>query len=410
GLGHLREGREEEAATAFRSALRQKPDHVDAIRFLAGIHRRQQSRLGDAEALLRRATQLAADYLPAWLLLGSVLVERVKFFEAAEAYRRAIALEEHNTEAWAGLGNALSRAGDPEGGASAYARAVQLDPDAAAVQMGYAHALKTVGDQPGALRAYRAAIRTKPDFGEVYWSMANLKVFRFEDREVDAMEAQLARGGLGDSATVHFHFALCKAWDDRGDYARAWEHCLAGNRIQRMLVKHDPVDMEQRHRRIIETFDEAFLQAHAGNGYDVPDPIFVVGLPRSGSTLIEQILASHSHVEGTAELPVLGRIVVAMGRYRSDRREYPEIVRDFRRKDWRAYGQQYIEESKPHRYTGKALFTDKLPNNFPHVGLLHLILPGARIIDARRHPLDSLLGNFQQLYGKGQNFTYDVDD
>ena len=126
---------------------------------------------------------------------------------------------------------------------------------------------------------------------------------------------------------------------------------------------------------------------------DPPAPIFIVGLPRSGSTLIEQILASHSQVEGTAELPILGRIVVSMGRYRTDRREYPELLRDFRRKDWRAYGQQYMEESAPHRCTERPRFTDKLPNNFPHVGLLHLILPNAVIIDARRHPLDSLLGN-----------------
>jgi hypothetical protein len=168
------------------------------------------------------------------------------------------------------------------------------------------------------------------------------------------------------------------------------------------------VMVEQRHDQIIEVFDRDFLERNAGAGDDSPAPIFIVGLPRSGSTLIEQILASHSQVEGTAELPTLGRIVQGMGRYRSDRREYPEVVRDFRRKDWRAYGLQYLEECKPHRYTERPYFTDKLPNNFPHVGLLHLMLPNAKIIDARRHPLDSLLGNFQQLYGKGQNFTYDM--
>ena len=404
----LRAGDEPGAADAFRAALRANPDNVDAMRFLAGIHRRQKQNLGDAEALLRRALQLAPDYLAAWLLLGSVLIERVKLADAAETYRRALALDDTNTEAWAGLGNALSRAGDAAGGAAAYARAVDLEPGIPGVQMGYAHALKTIGDQAGALRAYRAAIRAKPDFGEVYWSMANLKVFRFEDAEVAAMEAQVAHGGLDESAEIHFRFALGKACDDRKDYRAAWQHYDAGNRRQRMLVKHDGVDMEARHARIIETFTPEFLAANAGNGCDSPAPVFIVGLPRSGSTLIEQILASHSQVEGTAELPTLGRIVVSMGRYRTDRREYPELLRDFRRKDWRAYGQQYMEESAPHRFTERPRFTDKLPNNFPHVGLLHLILPNAVIIDARRHPLDSLLGNYQQLYGKGQNFTYDM--
>jgi tetratricopeptide (TPR) repeat protein len=408
GLDFLRAGKEQDAVESFRDALKKNPDNVDAMRFLAGVYRKQPSQLGDAEALLRRATQLAGDYLAAWLLLGGVLIERIKLLEAADAYRRAIALDENNAEAWAGLGNALSRAGDPEGGVQAYARAVALDPDMAGVQMGYAHALKTIGDQAGALAAYRAAIRCKPDFGEVYWSMANLKVFRFEEHEVEAMEAQLAHGGLSDSAEIHFHFALGKAYDDRKDYATAWRHYDAGNRKQRPLVKHDPVDMELRHQRIIETFDAAFLAEHAGHGCESAAPIFIIGLPRSGSTLIEQILASHSQVEGTAELPILGRIVVAMGRYRSDRKEYPELLGEFRRKDWRAYGLQYLEDSRAHRYTGRPHFTDKLPNNFPHVGLLQLILPNAKIIDARRHPLDSLLGNYQQLYGKGQNFSYDI--
>ena len=404
----LRDGDETAAADAFRTALRANPDNVDAMRFLAGIYRRQKQQLGDAEALLRRALQLAPDYLAAWLLLGSVQIERVKLADAADTHRRAIALDDTSTEAWAGLGNALSRAGDAAGGAAAYARAVELEPGIPGVQMGYAHALKTIGDQSGALRAYRAAIRAKPDFGEVYWSMANLKVFRFEDAEVVAMEEQLSRAGLDESAEIHFRFALGKACDDRKEYPAAWQHYDAGNRRQRMLVKHDGVDMEARHARIIETFTEEFLAAHAGNGCDSQAPIFIVGLPRSGSTLIEQILASHSQVEGTAELPTLGKIVVSLGRYRTDRREYPELLRDFRRKDWRAYGLQYIEESAAYRFSDRPRFTDKLPNNFPHVGLLHLILPNAVIIDARRHPLDSLLGNYQQLYGKGQNFSYDM--
>jgi tetratricopeptide (TPR) repeat protein len=404
----LRAGDEPGAADAFRAALRANPDNVDAMRFLAGIHRRQKQNLGDAEALLRRALQLAPDYLAAWLLLGSVLIERVKLADAAETYRRALALDDTNTEAWAGLGNALSRAGDAAGGAAAYARAVALEPGIPGVQMGYAHALKTIGDQAGALRAYRAAIRAKPDFGEVYWSMANLKVFRFEDAEVAAMEAQLAQGGLDESAEIHFRFALGKACDDRKDYRAAWQHYDAGNRRQRMLVKHDGVDMEARHARIIETFTPEFLAANAGNGCDSPAPVFIVGLPRSGSTLLEQILASHPLVEGTAELPDVARATAEITRRHPEQR-YPQAMTRLSDAEIAGLGRDYLERTRRHR-SGKPFFTDKMPNNFAAVGLIGLMLPQARIIDARRHPLDSCLGCYRQHFAQGQSFTYDLEE
>jgi hypothetical protein len=166
--------------------------------------------------------------------------------------------------------------------------------------------------------------------------------------------------------------------------------------------------MEVQHRQIKEVFTREFLEENAGHGYEVPDPIFIVGLPRSGSTLVEQVLASHSMVEGTAELPILGNISGSIGRYRPDGVVFPTALKDFRKQDWRAYGTQYIERSRAHRFTDAPLFTDKLPNNFPLIGLIHLILPIAKIINARRHPVDCCLGNYKQLWGKGQHFTYDV--
>jgi hypothetical protein len=168
--------------------------------------------------------------------------------------------------------------------------------------------------------------------------------------------------------------------------------------------------MELRHEEIIEVFSREFLESHADEGYEDASPILIVGLPRSGSTLIEQILASHSQVEGTAELPMLNRLAASIGRYRSDQVGYPRAVRDLRARDFRAYGRQYIEETRAFRSTTRPFFTDKLPNNFSHVGLLHLILPGAKVINARRHPCDSCLGAYKQLFGKGQHFTYDMTD
>jgi len=276
--------------------------------------------------------------------------------------------------------------------------------------LSYGHVLKTRGDQVRALGAYRAAIAAKPAFGEVYWSMANLKTFRFEDVEVAAMEQQLEREGLDPSADIHFRFALAKAYEDRGDYDRAWNYYHTGNERQRKRVSHDPVASELRHEQIAEVFTRELFDRHASAGHESRAPIFIVGLPRSGSTLVEQILASHSMVEGTAELPTLMRIAHSLGRYRTDGKEYPAAVLALRSKDFRAYGSQYLEETLAFRATDRPCFTDKLPNNFSHVGFIHLVLPNARIINARRHPFDSCLGGYKQLFGKGQDFTYDMTD
>jgi tetratricopeptide (TPR) repeat protein len=407
---HLQEGRPDEGEKMLRDALKEDPDNVDAMRYLASTMLSGRKNLSDAEALLRRATQLAPDYLHAWLMLGSAQLERGKNLEAVASFTRAVELAPESWDAWGRLGQAYARASHPEDAARSYARSVELKPDEPMVQLGYAHILKTLGDQPASLEAYRAAIRAKPNFGEAYWSMANLKIFTFEDEEVEAMEQQLEKGALSESAEIHFRFALGKACEDRSDYDKAWNYYDTGNRQQRMLVEHDPMEMGLRQDKIIEVFNREFLRERSGNGSAAPDPIFIVGLPRSGSTLVEQILASHSQVEGTSELPLLAKLASAIGRYRRDGVQYPEAVRDFRAQDWRGYGEQYMAESRRHRFTNKPFFTDKLPNNFPHVGLIHLILPNAKVINARRHPLDSCLGGYKQLFASGQNFTYDVMD
>lgn len=407
-LDHMRAGRKAEAIETLLGALRESPDNVDAMRCLAQIYVQEQNRLGDAEALLRNATSLAPDFAAAWTLLGGLLHEAGRHSESVGVFQRVTELEPRNVSAWASLGSAQAFAGDIEQARESYVRAVTLNPNAPGAQMGLGHVLKTLGDQAGSLRAYRAAIAAKPDFGEVYWSMANLKVFRFEDAEVDAMEEQLKRDDLTDSAEIHFRFALGKAWEDKGDYGRAWDYYDSGNQKQRKQVFNDPVMIEQRHDQIIEVFDREFLERNAGSGDESPAPIFIVGLPRSGSTLIEQILASHSLVEGTQELPTLTQLVSSIGRYRRDHKQYPYAVRDLKPKNFRAYGRQYLEEAATYRFTDKPYFTDKLPNNFSHVGLIHLILPNAKVINARRHPFDSCLGAYKQLFGKGQHFTYDM--
>ena len=410
GVEHMQAERLDEAEAVFTKVLKRNPDSVNAMRYLAVTLWQGKKKLEDAEALLRRTVELAPEYAGAWLILGALLGELNKYVDTIEAYKTATRLEPKNPEAWSGLGNAYSMAMYPEDAVKAYGQAVALNPNSPDAQAGYGHALKTVGDQPAALKAFRAAIDGRPAFGHVYWSMANLKIFNFEDDEVDTMLAQVDNENLNESADIHIRFALGKAFEDKKDFEKAWHYYHTGNQRQRMTVTHDPLDLEYRFDAVREVFSKELMEQASGKGCDAPDPIFIVGLPRSGSTLVEQILASHSQVEGTAELPILGRLANSIGRYRKDGVRYPESVRDLRDRDWKAYGEQYLEESRRYRLTDRPIFTDKLPNNFPFVGLIHLILPNAKIINARRHPFDSCLGGYKQLFGQGQNFTYDLLD
>ncbi len=410
GANHLKAGRKEEAMKTFRDVLRKNPENVTAMRYLALVYFRDENNPEEAEAWLRRATSVAPDYTAAWMTLGPVLLEMNKHVEAIEAYQAAIRTEPENGALWAGLANAYALASYPEKSVATFRKAFELGANSPGIQMSYAHVLKTIGKQKAALEAYRTAIEKQPDFGESYWSMANLKIFSFDDEEVVAMEAQLDSGKLTDVSEVHIRFALGKACEDKDEFEKAWHYYDTGNRKQRPLVAHSPLEMEQRHNEIIGIFSKEFLEANAGNGVDAPDPILIVGLPRAGSTLVEQILASHSQVEGTSELPVLSKLAASVGRYRSDNLGFPKALADLDSKDWRGYGLQYIEDAARHRITNKPFFTDKLPNNFPLVGLLHLILPNAKVINARRHPMDSCLGAYKQLFAKGQNFTYDMED
>ncbi|MDX1499103.1 MAG: sulfotransferase [Woeseiaceae bacterium] len=410
GIELQHDGKADEAIDVFRTVLRKNPDSVNAMRQLALVLWNVKNRHDDAEALLRRATQQAPDFTNAWLSLGALLMAMNRYVDSIEAFRKAVALNPDNAQGWAGLGNAYGRAMYPEQAIEAYKHALELDDQTPGVLASYAWEQKTVGNQDEALQAYRRAVEVKPSFGQAYWSMANLKIFKFEEREVEAMLEQVERDDLEEVEDIHFRFALGKAMEDKGDYDRAWHFYHTGNQRQRQTVEYDPLEFEKRMTLIKSVFDAELLEMRAGAGFDAPDPIFIVGLPRSGSTLIEQILASHSRVEGTAELPVMGRITESIGRYRTDEVRYPEAVRDLRDKDLRAYGRQYIREARRYRGTDKPFFTDKLPNNFPMLGFASLVLPNAKFINARRHPFDSCLGAYKQLFGSGQNFTYDMLD
>jgi hypothetical protein len=272
--------------------------------------------------------------------------------------------------------------------------------------------LKTEGRIDEGIGAYRNSISRNPSFGEAYWSLANLKTFRFDAADVSAMEAQVAGGNLDDSDRLHFHFALGKAYEDAGEYAKSFGHYAKGNAIQRARTKYDPDQNSARVAHLKKKFTPEFFRARAGQGHDAPDAIFIVGMPRAGSTLVEQMLSSHPAVEGTSELPE----ILAMAKELRDRSEsadfesYAAAVVAMQPAELRELGERYLGRTRVHRKTLAPLFIDKMPNNFFHVGLIHLVLPNARIVDARRHPLACCFSNYKQHYARGQLFSYDLAD
>jgi tetratricopeptide (TPR) repeat protein len=403
---HMAAGRLQEAERAYRSVLAKEPSHVDALRGLGNVASRLQ-RYREAVSLLTRVVRQAPDFAAAWAELGHAQLELDEFDAALASIERALALEPRNPLHQLNRGNVLARAGRQDAALAALDKALALGFDRPPVHLARGNVLKTIGRHDEAVAAYRRSVELRPDFGEGWWSLSNLKTFRFTDAEVAAMEAQLGRPGLAPEALVHFCFALGQAYESRGDYERAFEYFARGNAERRSRERYDPVQTELMHDHIIEVFSAEFLAAASGHGSPERAPILIVGLPRSGSTLIEQILASHSMVEGTHELPSLGRVVMSIGRGRRDGLAYPEAVRELAPADFGVLAQRYLDHTRRYR-RGAPWFIDKMPNTFPTIGLWHLMFPHAVVIDARRDPLDTCMSCFKQLFAQGQSFTYDL--
>jgi tetratricopeptide (TPR) repeat protein len=295
----------------------------------------------------------------------------------------------------------------PEMAVRSYQQAVALDPELPGAHIGLGHVLKTVGDQEGGVAAYRKAIALRPNFGETYYSLANLKTFRFTEQDVETMTERLANDALPVDCRVHFAFSLGKAFEDNKNYDEAFGYYALANQLHRDTIAYDPVQTGIAHERMREIFSSTFFSSDASlGGCSDSAPIFILGLPRSGSTLLEQILASHSQVDGTSELPDISMIAQGLTQPRSGQ-AFPQCMPDLSPETLLALGQQYLDQTRRHRQDAP-FFTDKMPNNFAYVGFIKTILPNAKIIDARRHPMDSCFGCFKQHFAKGQTFTYDL--
>jgi tetratricopeptide (TPR) repeat protein len=403
------EGKVQAAEQVYRDVLRKDPRNVDALRLLA-MAAMAGGQLEEAERQLRRCIGLAPDFAGAILDFGRLMKERDHYEEAIGAFRRVIDIEPQNRQAHFLLGGTLAAAGFTYEALKSYENTLALNAGHAGALLGLGHMLKTVGRQDEAIDAYRRCIALKPDHGEIYWSLANLKTYRFQEAEVDEMRRWSDTADIESVGRVNFLFALAKHHEDCGEFDAAWEYYRKGNEQQRQLVQYDPVQTEVVTDAVIDAYTPDLLQRLAGGGNPDSSPIFIMGLPRSGSTLTEQILASHSQVEGTSELPYLGRVSLSLNRHRADGLRYPEVMRHVNARRLAELGGEYLQLAQMHRVQGRPRFIDKMPNNFPHIGLLHLILPNARIVDVRRDPRDACLGNYRQLYARGQTFTYDLTD
>lgn len=402
-----RDGEPAKAEDIYRDILRRDPEHVEAMRMLAAVAvRHRQYR--DAEVFLLRATSIAPDYARVWLELAGAQMEQEKLEEAIASSRRVVELTPDIAESHIALANALARADRAEEALSVYRQALEISPAHPGAFSGAGQQLKTLGRQEEAIAVHRENMLRNPGNAEPYWSLANMKTFDFSDRDIANMETQLLRSDLDELAQVQLCNSLGLAFERRRDYDQAFSYFQRGNDKRREAEIYDPVETEVATSRIIEVFTGEFLRKHQGHGDPDRSPIFVIGLPRSGSTLIEQILASHSQVEGTHELSDLAQVVRTIPKKnRNDR--FPENLKGLKSQLWSQIGQQYLQRTEKFR-SGAPLFIDKNPNNFVYAGLLHLILPNARIINARRHPLDSCFGSYKQLFASGQPFTYDLTE
>ena len=407
----VRDGKYAKAENLLRGYLKKHPSDITALRMLADVGMKL-GQFDDARKLLEHCLELAPDFHLARHNYAVTLVRQNRLDEAYEQVERLLARDAANPNYLILKGTILVRLGEHEPAMEIYERVLKDYPRQARAQMNYGHTLKTVGRVDESIAAYRRCIELNPGIGEAYWSLANLKTYRFTDEEIALMRAQVTTSGGDPDDQAHLAFALGKALEDRAEYDESFRFYERGNRIRKVNHRHDPKINVFNTARQIKTLTKEFFEQRQGWGCPAPDPIFIVGLPRAGSTLLEQILASHSQVEGTAELMDIIQTARRLGQKsrKNPASYYPEILEKLTKTQCRELGEQYIESTRVQRGSDRPYFIDKMPNNFQQVGLIHLILPNAKIVDARRHPMACCFSGFKQLFARGQTFTYGLEE
>jgi tetratricopeptide (TPR) repeat protein len=404
----LRENSLSTAEQALRDFLKNHPTDIGAMRMLAEAASRLR-RYEDAEKLLLRALQLAPSFDAARSNYASMLHRQNKSTEALAQVEILLKRDPHhpghrNLEA-----AVLARLGETTRAIKAYQGVLKDIPNQPKVWMSLGHTLKTAGRQREAIEAYRESLKLSPSLGETWWSLANLKTFRFTPDDIAAMDREAARSDISDEDRWHLHFALGKALEDHEEFAASFAHYEKGNALRRAVLDYQADDVTAHKQLMQSVLTAAFFRQRAEGGCEAPDPIFIVGLPRAGSTLVEQILSSHSAVEGTMELPDIAAIA---GRLHEEAGKpfYPDVIAALTPAERTRLGEEYLERTRIHRKLGRPFFIDKMPNNFLQIGFIALILPKAKIIDMRRHPMACGFSCFKQHFARGQGFTYSLTD
>jgi tetratricopeptide (TPR) repeat protein len=405
---HLHEGRFLKAEEICRYYLRQNPKNVEAMRLLAQIGVRLGI-LDDAEFLLDSAKAFEPDNLQIRLDYMDVLRKRQKFARSREEAEALYQRDPASPLFQSHLAIESMQTGDYDRAFELFDTVLAQLPRDPATLTSKGHALKTTGRQEEAVASYRAAFAARPDHGDAYYALANLKTYRFTEDEILAMRDQVERPDLGFMDRIYLSFALGKACEDRGEFADSFRFYEQGNELKRRQTRYDADRMTGELRAQAEHCTPELFAGQAGLGFSAADPIFIVGMPRAGSTLLEQILASHSKIDGTLELPNILALAHRLRGRKASASRYPGHLHELTAEQLEQMGRAFIEDTRIHRQ-GAPFFIDKMPNNFRHIGLIHLILPNAKIIDARRAPLDCCFSNFKQLFGEGQDFTYGLKE
>ena len=400
-------GRLGKAEDLCKRFMQKNPTHVEGMRLLADIAVRLGA-LEEADLLLSTAAELAPANQRVAVDHVQLLRKQQRFAEALEKARALAQAEPENLQYQSLAAVESMQVGDYDAALTGFEKILRASPTDPVTLTARGHALKTCGQTDEAIASYRQAIAAHRDYGEAWYSLANLKTYRFTADDMATMQSLCTGGRLDHNSEVFVQFALGKACEDSGDFESAFSHYSAGNRTKRRLSSYDGDRLSEEFQAQRHICDQHFFDERASSGSQANDPIFIVGLPRAGSTLLEQILASHSQVDGTLELPNIPSLVQTLRR-RSDIGGYPDGLSSLTRDELKAFGDTYIKETAIHR-RGARYFIDKMPNNFRHLGLIRLMLPNARIIDARRNPMACCFSGFKQLFAEGQEFSYSLKD
>ncbi len=393
-----------------RGFLKENPQHVEAMRLLADLGVKLGV-LDDAEFVLESAVEFEPENRFARFDYMNVLYRRQKYGEALKQAEILCKLDGDNPDYRAAYANQCVAVGEFDEALRIYDELSELATNNPGLHLVHGHALKTIGKLDEAIAAYRRSYAARPDFGDAYWSLANLKTYSFTAAEVESMAAAESAKQTNVEDRIHLCFALGKHYEDSAKFDTAFEYYERGNSLKKSELRYEASEVTDRLRLQKEFCDESLFASQQDVGSDSPDPIFIVGLPRAGSTLLEQILASHSQIDGTLELPNIPALAQRLnGRRRRDEEpRYPRILAELGAAQLQKFGDAYIEDTRIHRHQAP-FFIDKMPNNFRHIGLIHLILPNAKIIDARRHPMACCFSGFKQLFANGQEFTYGLEE